>query len=80
MRKIEVTVAICKKKMTEGWGVNGEREKVCLENRVAGLMLERLGHAAQRHCNKAEDRLTHTTTDSPASMLTWVAREQTSIL
>ncbi len=76
----EVTVAICEKKMTEDGGVNGEMERVISEKggKVQGLlMLERLEHAAQRHCNRAEDRLIHMTTDSPALMLTWSSTEQT---
>lgn len=38
--------------------------------KIQGLMLEKLGHAAQRHCTKAKERLIHMTTDSPAFMLT----------
>lgn len=48
--------------------------------KIKGLMLKRLGHAAQRHCNKADDRLICMITDSPAFMLTWGTGEQTSML
>lgn len=44
-----LTVAICKKKMTEDGGVNGKMERVVSDTRgkMNGLMLERLGHAAE---------------------------------
>lgn len=64
---------ICKKKMTEDRGVNEEVKRFVSKKKKKGECFKDCDmQHRDRHCNKAEDRLMHKTTDSPAFMLTGV--------